>query len=88
MKAKTTPKAAKPPKATPKPPKAKATQTKALPVEPPPEAVPAPDPLAGVTIRAEVLTYAPDYHRPRIHIKTPAGRYYKALQPQTPENLR
>jgi hypothetical protein len=72
MKASTTPKA----KATPKPPQAKRPKAKTAKA---PEATPAPDPLAGVTIRAEVLTYKPDYHRPRIHIKTPTGHYYKLV---------
>ena len=44
-----------------------------------PKATPAPEPLAGVSIRAEVLTYQPDYHRPRILIKTPTTRYYKLV---------
>ena len=35
------------------------------------------DPLAGVTIKVEVLTYKPDLHRPRVHIKTPTGAYYR-----------
>jgi hypothetical protein len=35
--------------------------------------------LAGVTITAEVLTYKPDLHRPRIHIKTPTGTYDKLV---------
>jgi hypothetical protein len=59
-----TPKAAK---ATPKTPKAKAAPT------------PKADPLAGVTIRAEVLTYKLDLHRPRVHITTPTARYYKLV---------
>ena len=40
---------------------------------------PTPDPLAGVSIRAEVLSYRPDLHRPRIHITTPTGHYYKLV---------
>jgi hypothetical protein len=54
---------------TPKPPKAKTAK-----VAPPPPPV-----LEGVTIRAEVLTYRPDLHRPRVHITTPTGRYYKLV---------
>jgi hypothetical protein len=50
---------------------------------------PTPDPLAGVTIRAEVMTYTPDLHRPRIHIKTPTGAYYKlGFQALSAENFR
>jgi hypothetical protein len=75
MKASTTTKA----KATPKPSQAKTPKAKTVPVEKAPEAIPSPDLLAGVTIRAEVLTYQPDYHRPRIYIKTPAGSYYKLV---------
>jgi hypothetical protein len=70
MKARTTGKTSKPPKAakaTPKPPKPTATKA------------PTPDPLAGVSIRAEVLTYKPDLHRPRIHITTPTGACYKLV---------
>jgi hypothetical protein len=59
---------AKPPKA----PKAKTPKAKAT---PPPTV----DPLAGVTIKAQVLTYKPDYHRARIQIKTPTGRYCKLV---------
>jgi hypothetical protein len=65
MKASTTPKPSK--AKTPKAPTAKAAKT------------PTPDPLAGATIRAEVLTYKPDLHRPRVHITTPTGRYYKLV---------
>jgi hypothetical protein len=57
---------------TKKPPKAKAAKAKPAPA-------PTPDPLAGVSIRAEVLTYRPDLHRPRLHIKTPTGTYYKLV---------
>ena len=70
MNARTTGKTSKTPKAakaTPKPPKPKATKA------------PTPDPLAGVTIRAEVMTYTPDLHRPRLHITTPTGAYYKLV---------
>lgn len=69
-----------PPKATPKTPTPKAAKTpqatapQAVPTPPP-----APDPLAGVTIRADALTYAADDHRPRIQIKTPAVSYYKLV---------
>jgi hypothetical protein len=38
-----------------------------------------PDPLAGVSIRAKVLTYQPDLHQPRVHITTPTARYYKLV---------
>jgi hypothetical protein len=64
MPKRTTPKPPKAAKATPKP---KATKA------------PTPDPLAGVSIRAKVMTYTPDLHRPRIHIKTPTGAYYKLV---------
>jgi hypothetical protein len=53
------------------PPKAKAA--KATTVPPPPPV------LEGVTIQAEVLTYRPDLHRPRLHITTPIGTYYKLV---------
>lgn len=66
MEKRTTPKTRKAAKATPKPPKAKA---------PTPQA----DPLAGVTIRAEVMRYKPDLHRPRVRITTPTGSYYKLV---------
>ena len=58
-----------------KTPKAKTTQDK-TPVETQPPAV---ESLPGVTIRAEVMTYTPDLHRPRLHIKTPTGAYYKLV---------
>jgi hypothetical protein len=68
MKARTTGKTSKTPKAsTSKAPTPKATKA------------PTPDPLAGVTIRAEVMTYRPDLHRPRLHITTPTGTYYKLV---------
>jgi hypothetical protein len=66
MPKRTTTKPPKAAKATPKPPKAT-------------EAPPPPPVLEGVTIRAEVMTYTPDLHRPRIHIKTPTGAYYKLV---------
>ena len=56
-----------PPPKTPKPVKATKTDT--------PEATP----LPGVTIRADVLSYTPTVHKPRIHIKTPTARYYKLV---------
>jgi hypothetical protein len=74
MKASPTP---KPHKATPKPAQATTKPAKAPAAEPTP--APTPEPLAGVSIRAEVLTYKPDYHRPRILIKTPTSRYYKLV---------
>jgi hypothetical protein len=52
-------------------PKAKTAKGKA--------STPPADPLAGVTITAEVLTYKPDLHRPRVHIKTPTGSYDKLV---------
>jgi hypothetical protein len=67
------------PKATPKPAPAKTPKAPALKVEKAPTPAPTPDPLAGVTIRAEVLTYKPDDHRPRILIKTLTNRYYKLV---------
>ena len=68
MQKRTTQKTPKAAKATPKPPKPKATKA------------PTPPPvLEGVTIRAKVMTYTPDLHRPRIHIKTPTGAYYKLV---------
>jgi hypothetical protein len=69
-----------------KTPKAPLTISPEAPAKKPPKAkaakaakTPAPDALAGVSIRAEVLTYKPDLHRPRVHIKTPALTYYKLV---------
>lgn len=68
MNARTTGKTSKTPKAS----TAKAPTPK-------PTKAPTPDSLAGVTIRAEVMTYTPDLHRPRLHITTPTGAYYKLV---------
>lgn len=59
------------PATTPKAKLTKATKANATP--------PTPNPLAGVTIRAEALSYREDLHRPRIFIKTPTGTYYKLV---------
>src|SRR5262245_557223 len=37
------------------------------------------NPLAGVSIRAEALSYRADLHRARVLITTPTGRYYKLV---------
>jgi len=71
MEKRTTPKTRKAPKAAPKTRAKKPPKVETL--------MPTPDPLAGVTIRAEVLTYKPDLHRPRVHITTPTARYYKLV---------
>ena len=71
----TLPKTPKAAKATPKTPKAKTPKAKAPKASPRPPA----DPLAGVTIKAEVVTYRADWHRPRVHITTPTGTYDKLV---------